>query len=215
MSIISHPGNPSAFHITSIGREQGLTSNQVHNCAQDAKSRFWLSGPTGLSCYDGQSIENWDGRHGLQCAGLRTVHVGHSEIVWIGTDRGLDAFRLDGTPLALKLPSPWLYGLVECIEEHNDVLNLGTAFGFLSLRLHLDESRLALIQAYECGFVPCLLRTQQDRLFVASSKLGLLQFNSTGGPTPISYPFGDAHRSYRKPINPRSLQSLRAETNAG
>ncbi|WP_395008002.1 ATP-binding protein [Undibacterium sp.] len=191
MSIITHPGIPSSFHITSIGREQGLTSNQVHNCVQDSQSRFWLSGPTGLSRYDGQTIKNWDERKGLQCTGLRTVYFGQSQIIWIGTDRGLEAFRLDGTPFSLQLPSPWIYGLVECIEEHDNVLNLGTSYGFLSLRLDLGEQRLELLQAYECGFVSSLLRTGRDALYVASGKQGLLLVTPSGNLTHIPYRFSE------------------------
>ena len=62
-------------NIFTLGSEEGLPNLQIHTIEIDIYERLWVAGPSGLSCYDGNTIKVYDTRDGLMCSGLRTVKI--------------------------------------------------------------------------------------------------------------------------------------------
>jgi len=65
--------------------------------SQDLTNRIWFAGPTGLSMYNGNKIRVFDKQSGIKCQGLRTIEI-LDDIVWLGTDLGLESINTDGSP---------------------------------------------------------------------------------------------------------------------
>jgi diguanylate cyclase (GGDEF)-like protein len=95
---------------TEVGRSQGLKSGQVHTIVEGADGRIWMSGPCGLSCYDGSRIVCFDQSNGLTSQGLRGLGVDAEGRVWVGSDAGLDVVERDGTIRALSARPDWRFG---------------------------------------------------------------------------------------------------------
>ena len=165
---------PTSIHVTTLGRSRGLTSNQVHNCTHDQFGRLWLAGPTGLNIFDGQSVQTIDATNGLQCQGLRHVHVGEQGFVWVGTDRGLECISVTGTPIELRYDFDWTFGMVQAICTQANTLWLGTANGLLELEFSTANRQLSLRQHHDIGFVKRVLPMSSQRLLVLSTGRGLL-----------------------------------------
>ncbi len=161
-----------------MDRNNGLPGNQVHRLAQDRQGRLWLAGSSGLYCYDGSRVRAFDRRHGLRCAGLRTVAVGADETVWFGTDQGVEALGADGHALTGLAAVKWSFGLVSVIVAGRDAVWLGTAHGLVQIVDPLGSPRLGL--QFDVGYVHDLFRLDDDRLIVVSGHLGLLSVDSAG-----------------------------------
>jgi signal transduction histidine kinase/ligand-binding sensor domain-containing protein len=165
---------PKKIIINSI---DGLPNDQIHNLSKDKFGRLWLSGPSGLSCYNGIDVKVYDTQNGLLCPGLRTVNVSSKNIVWIGTDRGLEALRLNGKPIELKFDFNWKYGIVENIVINDTIFWLGTSFGLLKLSFNENNSTFSYIEEIEIGLVNQIVLLKDDYLLLISSKKGILEYN--------------------------------------
>jgi signal transduction histidine kinase/CheY-like chemotaxis protein/ligand-binding sensor domain-containing protein len=162
--------------IITINSNHGLPNDQIHAATNDKYGRLWLAGPSGLSCYDGVNLNVFDSRNGINCPGLRTILISKNDIIWIGTDRGIEAMHIDGTIIELKLQFEWNYGIVESILILNSYLWLGTSFGLL--KIGFSKNKLKLIQEEELGLVSNLMKNGDDSLLLISAKKGLLEFTN-------------------------------------
>ena len=70
-------------NIVTLASDIGMPNQQVHNLVIDKYQRLWLAGPSGLCCYNGNSIRVYDTRDGLKCSGLRTVTIQNDDLLWI------------------------------------------------------------------------------------------------------------------------------------
>jgi signal transduction histidine kinase/ligand-binding sensor domain-containing protein len=161
--------------ISTINSDQGLPNEQVHATRQDNHGRIWMATPAGLACYNGNTIKVFDTRTGLECLGLRTIHITDEGIVWIGTDRGLEAIHVDGSKIELQFNFEWKYGIAESIIKTDDVLFVGTSFGLLKLKQ--TNNILALVFADDLGLVKQMLVSGKDQLLVVSAKYGLITYH--------------------------------------
>lgn len=160
-------------NIFTIGSEEGLPNLQIHTIAIDLYERLWLAGPSGLSCYNGNEIEVFDTRNGLLCSGLRTIEIQNNNIIWIGTDRGIEQMTLEGTIVQIQYNFDWKYGIAESFYFEKDLVWVGSSFGLIKLRF-IDE-RLELVSALDLGLVSQILK-HGDSLIVISSKRGLIEY---------------------------------------
>jgi signal transduction histidine kinase/ActR/RegA family two-component response regulator len=160
--------------ITTVNSDQGLPNEQVHTARQDKFGRIWLATPAGLACYNGNSIKVYDTRSGLECLGLRTINITDDGIVWIGTDRGLEAINIDGTKIDLKITFDWKYGIAESIFKSKGFLYVGTSFGLLKLKQ--TNEVLELEYADNIGLVSKIIKKDDTHFFVVSAKYGLLEY---------------------------------------
>jgi diguanylate cyclase (GGDEF)-like protein len=95
---------------TQIGRNAGLKSGQVHSLVESTDGRIWMSGPCGLSCYDGSRVVSFDQTSGLTTQGLRGLGVDGEGRIWVGSDAGLDVVERDGTIRAVTSRPQWSFG---------------------------------------------------------------------------------------------------------
>ncbi len=160
--------------ISTINSDQGLPNEQVHATRQDKYGRLWMATPAGLACYNGNTIKVFDTRTGLECLGLRTIHITDDGIVWIGTDRGVEAIHVDGNKINLQLKFEWKYGIAESISKNGDFLFVGTSFGLLKLKQ--TGNILELVFADDLGLVKQILIKDSDNFLVVSAKYGLLTY---------------------------------------
>ncbi len=163
--------------LTTINSDAGLPNEQVHAIDQDKFGRLWLATPAGLCCYNGSNIKVYDTRSGLDCLGLRTVKVAADGIVWIGTDRGIEAIDVHGKKNKLNLEFEWIYGIAECFLITDDILWVGTSWGLLKLKRNGDT--LKLVQADEVGLVSEITKKNNQLFFAVTSKQGLIVHNGT------------------------------------
>lgn len=161
-----------------INSNHGLPNDQIHAVTSDKYGRLWLAGPSGLSCYDGTNLNIFDSRSGINCPGLRTVYISKNDIIWIGTDRGIEAMHIDGTIIDLNLDFEWKYGIVESILFINSHIWLGTSQGIL--KTEFLNNKLTLILNEELGLVSNLIANEVGDLLFISSKKGLLAFTKNG-----------------------------------
>lgn len=162
--------------ITTINSNHGLPNDQIHSVSSDKYGRLWLAGPSGLSCYDGINLNIFDSRNGINCPGLRTIYISKNDIIWIGTDRGIEAMHIDGTIIELILEFEWKYGIVESILITESYLWLGTSFGLL--KLSFKENNLQIIKEFELGLVSNIISNGEDNILLISSKKGVLEFKN-------------------------------------
>ncbi len=161
--------------ISTINSDQGLPNEQVHAVKQDKFGRIWMATPAGLACYNGNSIKVYDTRSGLDCLGLRTINITDDGIVWIGTDRGLEAINIDGTKIDLDITFDWKYGIAQCILKSKGFLYVGTSFGLLKIKQ--TNEVLELEYADNIGLVSKIIEKDNAIFFVVSAKYGLLEYN--------------------------------------
>jgi signal transduction histidine kinase/ligand-binding sensor domain-containing protein/ActR/RegA family two-component response regulator len=160
--------------ITTVNSDQGLPNEQVHTARQDKFGRIWLATPAGLACYNGNTIKVYDTRSGLECLGLRTINITDDGIVWIGTDRGLEAINIDGTKVELDITFDWKYGIAESIFKSKGFLYVGTSFGLLKIKQ--TNEVLELEYADNIGLVSKIIQKDENHFFVVSAKYGLLEY---------------------------------------
>lgn len=164
--------------LTTINSDAGLPNEQVHAVDQDRFGRLWLATPAGLCCYNGKNIKVYDTRTGLDCLGLRTVKVDKEGIVWIGTDRGIEAIDIQGKKIKLNLEFEWIYGIAECFLINDDCVWVGTSWGLLKLKRNGDS--LKLLQADEVGLVSEITMKNNQSFYAVTSKQGLIVHTGTG-----------------------------------
>jgi diguanylate cyclase (GGDEF)-like protein len=129
-----------------VGRNQGLKSGQVHTVVEGADGRLWMSGPCGLSCYDGSRIVCFDQSHGLTSQGLRGLGTDADGRIWVGFDGGLDVVETDGTIRAVSAQPDWRFGPAKQIAFADDgAIYIATSRGLI---------RGSHPQARECHFAP-------------------------------------------------------------
>jgi signal transduction histidine kinase/ligand-binding sensor domain-containing protein/ActR/RegA family two-component response regulator len=160
--------------ITTINSDQGLPNEQVHTARQDKFGRIWMATPAGLACYNGSSIKVYDTRSGLECLGLRTINITDDGIVWIGTDRGLEAINIDGRKIDLNITFDWKYGIAESIFKSKGFLYVGTSFGLLKIKQ--TNELLELEYADNIGLVSNIIEKDSAHFLVVSAKYGLLEY---------------------------------------
>lgn len=139
---------PRVVPTDAIGRAQGLPSGQVHRIAQAIDGRMLFAGPAGLAIYDGARIQVLARRHGLRCAGLRTISADRWGRAWIGSDAGVDCLHAGGRVEAL------LAGMLveRCEALTEDLLLIGTSAGLVLLGRGGD-GRWHRQQSWRIGFV--------------------------------------------------------------
>lgn len=163
----------SRIHINTVASKHGLPSDQVHAVAQDSEKRLWIASPAGLSRYDGLKIRVFDNQQGLQCQGLRTVEI-QNDIVWIGTDQGIESIHTNGNSTHIIVPSDWTYGLVQSIVTDNDTIWLGCAYGLLKMHFEKENNSLIVEISENTGFVRAILLLDDKRVIAISGK-GLIK----------------------------------------
>ena len=156
---------------TSVGRDQGLPSVQVHRVAQDARGHLWLVGPSGLSRYDGTRVRVFTPQEGLSTQGLRSIATDASGRLWVGTDVGVDVMEPDGR---IHAPFPdWAAGFVERIVVHEDTIWLGGSQGLFKWHsgtgLEPDPD-----PRFRNVLVHALVVDRSGRLWAGGPQLGLL-----------------------------------------
>lgn len=162
--------------IITVGGNQGLPNEQVHTITNDKFGRLWIAGPLGLSCYNGNTIRNFDTRDGLKCPGLRTISITKHDIIWIGTDSGIEAMTIDGTILDLKLNFEWTFGIADSFLIIDTIIWVGTSFGLLKLENKNQE--LNLLFCEDIGLVTNIIYNGVNSILAISSKKGVVEYTN-------------------------------------
>jgi diguanylate cyclase (GGDEF)-like protein len=97
-------------------KHNGLDSGQVHNITQDNKGIIWLSGPNGLSRYNGNCIENFTKRLNLSTHGLRWIEIAPENVLFILTDIDIELIS-EGT--SYTITNNWQIGFINNIAFHS------------------------------------------------------------------------------------------------
>jgi diguanylate cyclase (GGDEF)-like protein len=158
-----------------VDTAQGLASNQVHRLASDAQSRLWLASPVGLARFDGDFVEHWDRRRGLQCNGLRTVAIATTGHIWVGTDLGLEILDLNGQAALATAVGVWRFGLCQQIDLGGPSPWLGTAHGLVRLVAAGDGKLYRPDFVADIGFVNDVKTLATQHVLAASAGQGLVE----------------------------------------
>ena len=161
----------SFLKIISLNTNHGLPSDQVHAISQDLTNRIWFAGPTGLSMYNGNKIRVFDKQSGIKCQGLRTIEI-LDDIVWLGTDLGLESINTDGSPTNFILEKEWTYGLAQKIIGCENTIWVGTSTGLL--KIDINGNRLIVSMNAELGFVKNIILLDNNTV-IATSAEGLIK----------------------------------------
>ncbi len=162
--------------IITVGGNQGLPNEQVHTITNDKFGRLWIAGPLGLSCYNGNTIRNFDTRDGLKCPGLRTISITKHDIIWIGTDSGIEAMTIDGSIVDLKLNFEWTFGIADSFLIIDTIIWVGTSFGLLKLENKNQE--LNLLFCEDIGLVTNIIYNGVNSILAISSKKGVVEYTN-------------------------------------
>ena len=162
-------------NLISLGSDQGLPNLQVQAFELDIFERLWIVGPSGLSCYNGNSIKVYDTRDGLICSGLRTLKIQDDNYVWLGTDRGIELMTIDGNFIKLDFGFDWVYGMAECFLFREDHIWVGTSNALLELKN--IKGQISLVSIQEFGLVSKLYN-YKDSVLALTSKEGLILYNN-------------------------------------
>jgi signal transduction histidine kinase/ligand-binding sensor domain-containing protein/ActR/RegA family two-component response regulator len=166
------------LQINTINSDNGLPNEQIHAVNQDRFGRLWMATPAGLACYNGNNIKVYDTRTGLDCLGLRTINITDDGIIWIGTDRGLEAIDITGKKNNLTINFTWKYGIAESIFKNEDALFVGTSYGLLTLSQ--TNEIVELESADDFGLVKQIIAKDNHTILLVSAKYGLIEYKSTG-----------------------------------
>ncbi len=107
--------HPQHIPLKWFNKNNGLDSGQVHNITQDKEGLIWFSGPSGLSRYNGNVLENFTKRVNLSSHGLRKVLANDNGQLFVATDRGIDAVRQG---VCKPLTEQWTFGTVNDLAIH-------------------------------------------------------------------------------------------------
>jgi len=152
-----------------------LPSEQIQKLRLDKFGRIWLATPLGLSCYDGNRITSFDKRTGMNCQGLRTLSIDFNDLIWIGSDQGIEGMSLNGESIDLSLNFKWIYGIAQSISHQGLKTIVGTSHGLLVLKRH--NGKIELSNNFDIGLVKEILEIDDQSCYVLSSKKGLLKFD--------------------------------------
>ncbi len=124
-----------------ISRDEGLPSSQVHSIVQGGDQTLWLATPAGLARYDGVRVRTLARNDGLTTQGLRALAWSPEEVLWVGSDRGVDLLAAGVAPQPLL--EDWLWGFVESIVfDDNGTAWIGTSTGLLKSSDGVSVERL-------------------------------------------------------------------------
>lgn len=164
--------------VTTVNSNNGLSSEQVHTIDQDRYGRLWLAQPTGISRYNGSAIKLFKSEM-LDCLGLRTLKISAEGIVWIGTDRGLEAVTIDGKKKTWIERPEWNFGVAECVLPVNSIIWVGTSYGLLKLQDHQATNTLEVLYHDDLGLIRQILYIDDFHLLVASVMHGLIMHSGS------------------------------------
>ncbi len=106
----------------------------MHNICQDSNGLIWLSGPNGLSRYNGNELENHTKRLKLSSHGLRKVIPGPNGQLLIATDCGIDLVIKGNSQQIIE---KWEFGLVNDLALHPQLgLIFGSSEGLFQFQNH-------------------------------------------------------------------------------
>jgi signal transduction histidine kinase/ligand-binding sensor domain-containing protein len=76
-----------------LGKAEGLRSNDVRQVAEDRVGRIWIATGSGLALWDGSRFQNYYLDAGLSYPSVRALTVTRNGDLLVGTDGGLDLVR--------------------------------------------------------------------------------------------------------------------------
>ncbi|MBZ0111489.1 MAG: diguanylate cyclase [Thermoanaerobaculia bacterium] len=164
-----------------LGRAEGLPSTQVHDLAQSSSGEIWISGPAGLTRYDGVSTRVFGPADGLTTQGLRSVETAEDGTLWLGTDQGLERRRGDGTFESVAVDEAWTFGVIERIVADGDTVWIASANGLVAWRAEIGARRVEEVPATR---VTDLSLDREGRIWVVGPEIGLY-VGGTDGFSPI------------------------------
>jgi ligand-binding sensor domain-containing protein/AraC-like DNA-binding protein len=115
--------------MTSLSVEEGLRSNTVNAVIQDTKGVMWIGTDKGLNQISGRSMEPKEIKNipGLEGGFIRALFPGKENTLFIGTNRGLFAYK-EGDPLkAIEIGSgSFIPEITSLYEDSTGILWIGT-----------------------------------------------------------------------------------------
>ncbi len=133
-------------HFEHLGRLQGLSQSGVHCLMRDRQGFMWFGTGNGLDRYDAYRIESRQADasdpESLSHNGIRSLHQGSDERIWIGSDQGaLDSLqpRTGKLTRVLKLEGRFAGQEIQDIVEADRKLYLATERGLLSYDLTREQ----------------------------------------------------------------------------
>lgn len=161
--------------ILTLNSNDGLPNDQIHKIASDSYGRLWLPGPSGISFYNGNKIKVFDTQNSLDCPGLRTVTISKNQTIWIGTDQGIEALKIDGSKIKLHLNFNWNFGIAESIFIDDNTIWIGTSYGLI--KLENNNFKLNLIASYDLGLVKNIIQKNKENIVAISAKKGVFELS--------------------------------------
>ncbi|NKB71058.1 MAG: AAA domain-containing protein [Candidatus Latescibacteria bacterium] len=121
----------------------GLADDRTMDLALDKQGRLWIATLGGISCFDGDTFQNFTLADGLPCQRVFCVHCDRQGRLWFGTEAGV--IHSDGTVFQ-RLQAPHLSPVFSLLEDRQGQLWFGTNDTLVRYRRNTLPPRVHLLQ---------------------------------------------------------------------
>ena len=183
---------PRNIQFANLTTEAGLSSEFVHDVAQDGRGYLWFATQAGLDSYDGHDIHVYENVSGdptsLSHSYIWSLFVDHNGDLWVGTERGIDKYdpktdSFNRNPFGkLDLSD---YHIRKMIQDSDGIFWLGTmGKGLLRVDPTTDEMKQFKHISGDSSSLPndyimALLSDSHGQLWVGTDGGGLAKYDET------------------------------------
>lgn len=197
------------IQFSNITTEAGLSSEFVHDVAQDGRGYIWFATQAGLNRYDGHELKVYENvasePSSLSHSFVWSLHVDSTGELWIGTERGINRYNAEKDEFErhpFKGLSLTGYRIRRVLQDARGVFWLGTlGDGLVAIDpvsntmrhfRHQEDDKLSIPNDH----IMALLTDHRGQVWVGTDGGGLARFDATT----------DSFVVYRnKPDNPLTL----------
>ena len=159
------------YNFTQYTIEDGLFSSEVVDIVQDHYRYIWIATPTeGVIKFDGVEFKQYREADGLVSNYIQCIYRDKVGNIWIGTKKGVtryNGYDFHNFTKNLKDPSKGLPDdEIQCIEEHNKSIYVGTKKGGLAVFKGDGFSSRFAQNSRLSRNIKCLFSDSQGRLWI-------------------------------------------------
>jgi ligand-binding sensor domain-containing protein/serine phosphatase RsbU (regulator of sigma subunit) len=124
------------YYFEKYGAEEGLGSSKVYSIIQDKNDYIWLGNESGVSRFDGSSIENFSSGDGIQPGGVFSLCIDTVGRIWFGHLGGGLSYYENEKFVKVRFDS---------IEIHSDITSIRQAGDYLWITSQSDGAVRAML----------------------------------------------------------------------
>jgi ligand-binding sensor domain-containing protein/serine phosphatase RsbU (regulator of sigma subunit) len=124
------------YYFERYGAEEGLASSKVYSILQDKNDYIWLGNESGVSRFDGSSIENFSSGDGIQAGGVFSLCLDSLGRIWFGHLGGGLSYYENEKFIKVRFDS---------IEIHSDITSIRQSGAYLWITSQSDGAVRAIL----------------------------------------------------------------------